>query len=79
MRVLIGLPEGGSINILSMEDRGVLELVENWQLGDSATIAVGLDDDSVMHIARRHILFIEIMPETEEVDDEQRSDGAEVS
>jgi len=49
----------GHVSIKDMPDDSVMELVSDWQTGDSAVITVTIDD-AITHMARSHIVRIDV-------------------
>ena len=49
----------GHVSIKDMPDDSVMELVADWQTGDSAVITVTIDD-AITHMARSHIVRIDV-------------------
>ena len=58
MKVYI-LQTRGNVSIRDMPDDSVMELVSDWQTGDSAVITVTIDD-AITHMARSHIVRIDV-------------------
>ena len=49
----------GHVFIKDMPADSVMELVSDWQTGDSAVITVTIDD-AITHMARAHIVRIDV-------------------
>lgn|GEM_PF-1441012 len=58
MKVTIHLDDGSRITVRRMD--GVLELLEQWRDGDAPVLSVSLDDVAVTHVARAHIVRIDV-------------------
>lgn len=61
MKVTIHLTRG-YVEILSMSGDGVLELLDEWERGDSPVLRLSLDEESTTYIARAHIVRIDVDP-----------------
>lgn len=72
MRIRIYLTRG-RVGIGHMPDESALRMVEEFQEGDSPTLTFTLDDESITHIARPHIVRIDLDPE---VADHATTEGA---
>jgi hypothetical protein len=55
-------PDHG-IEIQSMPDEDVIALVDDFERGDSGTLTFTLDGGSVSHLARAHVVGIDVDPE----------------
>ncbi|WP_286218135.1 hypothetical protein [Paraoerskovia sediminicola] len=48
------------MTIDSMPDNSALDLVHDWTEGDEQALTFTLNDDAVTHVARRHIVRIDV-------------------
>ena len=53
----------GHVDFQSMPEGDVMDLVEEFENGDLAVLRFSLDGESTTHIAREHIVRIDIVPE----------------
>jgi hypothetical protein len=60
MKVAVITTDGAAIRIGTMPDEDVMELVTEWTTGEEPVLTLALDEDGVTHIARAHIIRIDV-------------------